>query len=162
VASRTLSNAYRAQIVSIYATHRRHSGKAGLAIVGGLDEHPDESSGRLPRTAVRPGPVVNSREPRARDIRFEAAHGSYAEIAEILSVRPDGLKQAASTFGAVSPAISFLYGHSDDVENSAQIDSFNGDRYEVMQIRTRANTVSQMFIRLGGSIRSELTAIESR
>jgi hypothetical protein len=45
---------------------------------------------------------------------------------------------------------------------SSQIDSFHEDLYEVMQIRTRANTVSQMFIRLGGSIRSELTAIESR
>lgn len=152
--------------------------------------------------------------------------------------RPDGLNQSRSTFGAVSPAVSFLYGHSDDVENSvflttiqavgtasrfqqiwqeayrqvrrfqedkqakvageqerkdletlademgnleldlafsvetaadlglripsSQIDSFHEDLYEVMQIRTRANTVSQMFIRLGGSIRSELTAIESR
>jgi hypothetical protein len=152
--------------------------------------------------------------------------------------QPDGLNQAASTFGAVSPAISFLYGHSDAVERSvflttiqavgtasrfqqiwqeayrqvrrfqtdrqakvvgkqerkdletlademgnleldlafsvetaadlglripsSQIDSFHEDLYEVMQIRTRANTVSQMFIRLGGSIHSELTAIESR
>jgi hypothetical protein len=152
--------------------------------------------------------------------------------------RPEGLNQRESTFGAVSPAISFLYGHLDDVENSvflttiqavgtasrfqqiwqeayrqvrkfqvekqakkageqkrkdletlademgnleldlafsvetaadlglripsSQIDSFHRDLYEVMQIRTRAHTVSQMFIRLGGSIRSELTAIESR
>jgi hypothetical protein len=45
---------------------------------------------------------------------------------------------------------------------SLSIDSFHHDLYEVMQIRTRAHTVSQMFIRLGGSIRSELTAIESR
>lgn len=45
---------------------------------------------------------------------------------------------------------------------SSRIDSFHHDLYEVMQIRTRAHTVSQMFVRLGGSIRSELTAIESR
>jgi hypothetical protein len=45
---------------------------------------------------------------------------------------------------------------------SSQIDTFHEDLYQAMQIRTRANTVSQMFIRLGGSIRSELTAIESR
>jgi hypothetical protein len=45
---------------------------------------------------------------------------------------------------------------------SAAIDSFHQALYEVMQIRTRANTVSEMFLRLGGSIRSELTAIQSR
>jgi hypothetical protein len=357
-----LSNAYRAQVVSIYATHRRHSGTAALAIVGGLDENPDEGSDDFRKLFSDQVPyVVNSRVARPRDLRFEAADGSYEEVAEILSARleiyalpfpadqvvaalivdidspdmntdssltarllrlcanarvriedtdlaayidglaaeprseaviselpagaaelplerhqlvligdlrgvepphedvvkqliyrinppyraeftklrqPDGLNQAASTFGAVSPAISFLYGHSDDVENSvflttiqavgtasrfqqiwqeayrqvrkfqvekqakvtgqqerkdletlademgnleldlafsvetaadlglripsSQIDSFHEDLYEVMQIRTRANTVSQMFIRLGGSIRSELTAIESR
>jgi hypothetical protein len=45
---------------------------------------------------------------------------------------------------------------------STRIDSFHDDLYQVMQIRTRASTVGQMFDRLGGSIRSELTAIESR
>lgn len=45
---------------------------------------------------------------------------------------------------------------------SLSIDSFHHDLYEVMQIRRRAHTVSEMFVRLGGSIRSELTAIESR
>jgi hypothetical protein len=45
---------------------------------------------------------------------------------------------------------------------SLSIDDFHNDLYEVMQIRTRAHTVSQMFVRLGGSVRSELTAIESR
>lgn len=357
-----LRNAYRVQIVSIYATHRRHSGKAAQAIVGGLDEHPDEGSDDFRKLFSDQVPyVVNARQPGRRDIRFVAADGGYEEIAEILSARleiyalpfpadqvvaalivdidspdmnvdfsltarllrlcanarmriggidlaayiddlaaeprseavisdrlagnaklplerhqlvligdlrgvdpphenvvkqliyrvnppyraeftklrqPDGLNHTASTFGAVSPAISFLYGHSDDVENSvflttiqavgtawrfqqiwqeayrqvsrfqldkqekvagkqerkdleilademgnleldlafsvetaadlglripsSQIDSFHEDLYEVMQIRTRANTVSQMFIRLGGSIRSELTAIESR
>ncbi|HVQ91861.1 MAG TPA: hypothetical protein VMU51_12580 [Mycobacteriales bacterium] len=46
--------------------------------------------------------------------------------------------------------------------STLSIDSFHHDLYEVMQIRTRAHTVSEMFVRLGGSIRSELTAIESR
>ena len=152
--------------------------------------------------------------------------------------RPEGLNQEDDAFGAVSPTISFLYGHPDDVENSvflttvqavgtasrfqqiwqaayhhirefqankqaeqsgiqkrgdleslademgnleldlafsvetaadlglripsSRIDSFHRDLYEVMQIRTQASTVSQMFVRLGGSIRSEITAIESR
>jgi hypothetical protein len=45
---------------------------------------------------------------------------------------------------------------------SARIDSFHGALYRVMQVEVRARTVGQMFDRLGGSIRSELTAIESR
>jgi CorA-like Mg2+ transporter protein len=45
---------------------------------------------------------------------------------------------------------------------STRIDSFHNNLYRVMQIRERASTVGRMFDRLGGSIRSELTAIESR
>lgn len=365
-----IGNAYPVQIVSIYATHRRYSGEAARAFVGGLDESGDERADDLRRLFSDQVPyVIASRQPHPGELRFEGPGGAYEPIPEVLSARleiyampfpadqvvaalivdldspdmntdasltarllrlcadarvrigdtdlapyiddlavqaeavpaievktdagaaahrtpavelplerhqlvligdlrgvdpphedvvkkliyrvnppyrpeftklrqPDGLNQAASTFGAVSPAISFLYGHSDDVENSvflttiqavgtasrfqqiwqeayrqvrrfqvekqakvagqqerkdletlademgnleldlafsvetaadlglripsSQIDSFHEDLYEVMQIRTRANTVSQMFIRLGGSIRSELTAIESR
>jgi hypothetical protein len=353
---------YRVQIVSIYATHRRHTGTAALSIVGGLDENAHERPDDFRKLFSDQVPyLINSRGPDRRDLRFAAEDGRYEEIPEVLSARleiyalpfpadqvvaalildvdspdmnedptltarllrlcadararvhdidlavyidslaanpsseamspeppdvtlalplerhqlvligdlrgaeppeedvvkhliyrvrppyqeqftrlkkPGGLNQTASTFGAVSPAISLLYGHSDDVENSvflttiqavgtasrfqqiwqeayrqvrkfqverqatvagrqqrkdletlademgnleldlafsvetaadlglripsSQIDSFHEDLYEVMQIRTRANTVSQMFIRLGGSIRSELTAIESR
>jgi hypothetical protein len=56
--------------------------------------------------------------------------------------------EAAAELGAPVPSYS--------------ITTFHDDLYEVMQIRARAGTVSQMFVRLGGSIRSELTAIESR
>lgn len=364
-----ISNAYPVQIVSIYATHRRHSGQTARAFVGGLDEGVDERADDFRKMFSDQVPyVINSRQLNSGDLRFEREEGAYEPIAEVVSAKleiyalpfpadqvvaalivnldspdlntdesltaallklcaearvrieetdlapyidglavevaavpaievksdaaaalradtavlplerhqlvligdlhgvdpphedvvkkliyrisppyrpeftklrqPDGLNQAASTFGAVSPAISFLYGHSDDVENSvflttiqavgtasrfqqiwqeayrqvrrfqvekqakvagqqerkdletlademgnleldlafsvetaadlglripsSQIDSFHEDLYEVMQIRTRANTVSQMFIRLGGSIRSELTAIESR
>jgi hypothetical protein len=45
---------------------------------------------------------------------------------------------------------------------SSRLDDFHEALYDVMQISRRAHTVSQMFVRLGGSIRSELTAIESR
>jgi hypothetical protein len=45
---------------------------------------------------------------------------------------------------------------------TSRIDNFHDDLYQVMQIKARANTVSQMFVRLSSSIRSELTAIESR
>jgi hypothetical protein len=45
---------------------------------------------------------------------------------------------------------------------TAQVDAFHQALYDAMQIRTRARTVGQMFVRLSGSIRSELTAIESR
>jgi hypothetical protein len=45
---------------------------------------------------------------------------------------------------------------------STRIDSFHDALYEVMQVEVRARTVGEMFDRLGGSIRSELTAIESR
>ncbi len=153
--------------------------------------------------------------------------------------RPDSLNQEAGTYAAVSQSSSFLYGHPNEVENSAflttvqavgtaarfqriwrdayyqvqqfqssgrqakrageqgrkgletlademgnleldlafsvetaadlglgsttsRIDDFHDDLYQVMHIKTRASTVSQMFVRLGSSIRSELTAIESR
>lgn len=365
-----VSNAYPVQIVSIYATHRRFSGRTASALLGGLNESADERADDFRKVFSDQVPnLINARRMRREDIRFKAPDGTYEEIREILSAtleiyalpfpadqvvaalivnldspdlntdpsltatllklsaeadvrigdvdlapyidglavevhavpaierksgppvsehgteitslplerhqlvligdlrgvdpphedvvrrliyrinppyrpeftklrQPDGLNQATSTFGAVSPAISFLYGHSDDVEQSvflttvqavgtasrfqqiwqeayrqvsrfqtdnqekeagkqerkdleilademgnleldlafsvetaadlglripsSQIDSFHEDLYEVMQIRTRANTVSQMFIRLGGSIRSELTAIESR
>jgi len=45
---------------------------------------------------------------------------------------------------------------------SIRIDSFHDALYEVMQVEVRARTVGEMFNRLGGSIQSELTAIESR
>ncbi len=45
---------------------------------------------------------------------------------------------------------------------TSRIDNFHDDLYQVMQIKTRASTVSQMFVRLSSSIQSELTAIESR
>jgi hypothetical protein len=45
---------------------------------------------------------------------------------------------------------------------TSRIDHFHDDLYQVMHIKTRASTVSQMFVRLSSSIRSELTAIESR
>jgi len=45
---------------------------------------------------------------------------------------------------------------------SIRIDSFHDALYEVMQVEVRARTVGEMFNRLGGSIRSEMTAIESR
>jgi hypothetical protein len=45
---------------------------------------------------------------------------------------------------------------------STRIDAFHDALYDVMQVEVRARTVGQMFDRLGGSIRSELTAIESR
>jgi hypothetical protein len=45
---------------------------------------------------------------------------------------------------------------------TSRIDNFHDDLYQVMQIKARASTVSQMFVRLSSSIRSELTAIESR
>ncbi|MBB5868826.1 hypothetical protein F4553_002205 [Allocatelliglobosispora scoriae] len=45
---------------------------------------------------------------------------------------------------------------------TARIDDFHHTLYEVMQIRSRARTVGQMFVRLGSSLKSELTAIESR
>jgi AcrR family transcriptional regulator len=45
---------------------------------------------------------------------------------------------------------------------SIRIDSFHEALYQVMQVEVRARTVGEMFNRLGGSIQSELTAIESR
>jgi hypothetical protein len=56
--------------------------------------------------------------------------------------------EAAADLGAPIPSYSVV--------------TFHDALYDVMQIRARAHTVSQMFVRLGGSIRSELTAIESR
>lgn len=152
--------------------------------------------------------------------------------------QPSGLNQEQRTLGAVTPYVSFLYGHQRYVENSAfltavqavgtaarfrqiwydasqrvstfrrtkqaqdigkqrredmeelvdelgnfeldlsfsvetsadlgllipslRIESYHRALYKVMELRTRANTVSQMFTRLDSSIRSEITAIDIR
>ncbi len=152
--------------------------------------------------------------------------------------RPSGLNQEQNTYGAVTPYVSFLYGHQDYVDNSVflttvqavgtaarfreiwhtayghvktfratklapevgqqtradleelvdqlgnleldlsfsvetsadlgllipslRIESFHHELYSVMELPTRARTVSRMFARLDSSIRSELTAIDIR
>lgn len=43
-----------------------------------------------------------------------------------------------------------------------RIETFQSDLYEAMDLGTQANTLSQMFDQLGGSLRSEITAIEVR
>lgn len=45
---------------------------------------------------------------------------------------------------------------------SLRIESFHRELYRVMELPARANTVSQMFVRLDSSIRSELRAIDIR
>jgi hypothetical protein len=81
-------NTYRVQIVSIYATHRRHSGTAALAIVGGPDENahtrPDDFrklfSDQVPY-------LINSGELARTNLGFATEAGSHEEIPEILSAR---------------------------------------------------------------------------
>lgn len=43
-----------------------------------------------------------------------------------------------------------------------RIETFQSDLYKAMDLGTQANTLSQMFDQLGGSLRSEITAIEVR
>ena len=162
----------------------------------------------------------------------------YREEFMPLYARPSGLNQEQHTYGAVTPYVSFLYGHQDYVDNSVflttvqavgtaarfreiwhtayghvktfratklapevgqqtradleelvdqlgnleldlsfsvetsadlgllipslRIESFHHELYNVMELPTRARTVSQMFARLDSSIRSELTAIDIR
>lgn len=43
-----------------------------------------------------------------------------------------------------------------------RIETFQSDLYKAMDLDTQANTLSQMFDQLGGSLRSEITAIEVR
>ncbi len=162
----------------------------------------------------------------------------YREEFLPLYARPSGLNQEQHTYGAVTPYVSFLYGHQDYVDNSVflttvqavgtaarfreiwhtaygqvktfratklapeigqqtradleelvdqlgnleldlsfsvetsadlgllipslRIESFHHELYRVMELPTRARTVSRMFARLDSSIRSELTAIDIR
>jgi hypothetical protein len=162
----------------------------------------------------------------------------YREEFMPLYARPSGLNQEQHTYGAVTPYVSFLYGHQHYVDNSVflttvqavgtaarfrqiwhtaygqvktfradklapevgkqtrasleelvdqlgnleldlsfsvetsadlgllipslRIESFHHELYRVMELPTRARTVSQMFARLDSSIRSELTAIDIR
>lgn len=83
-----LRNAYRAQIVSIYATHRRHSGKAALAIVGGLDESAEDRADDFRKLFSDQVPyVINSRQLERGDLRFEGDGGRFEEIPEILAAK---------------------------------------------------------------------------
>lgn len=43
-----------------------------------------------------------------------------------------------------------------------RIETFQSDLYKAMDLGTQANALSQMFDQLGGSLRSEITAIEVR
>jgi hypothetical protein len=76
-----------------------------------------------------------------------------------------GLEILADEMGNLELDLAFSVETAADLglgSTTSRIDDFHDSLYQVMHIKTRASTVSQMFVRLGSSIRSELTAIESR
>jgi hypothetical protein len=76
-----------------------------------------------------------------------------------------GLETLADEMGNLELDLAFSVETAADLglgSTTSRIDDFHDTLYHVMHIKTRASTVSQMFVRLGSSIRSELTAIESR
>jgi hypothetical protein len=77
----------------------------------------------------------------------------------------EGLKVLADEMGNLELDLAFSVETAADLglgSTNSRIEDLYEDLYEVMQIKTRAATVSQMFARLSGSIKSELTAIESQ
>jgi hypothetical protein len=78
--------------------------------------------------------------------------------------RREDMAELADRMGNLELDLAFSVQTAADLglNPSTRIDSFHNALYNVMQVEVRARTVGQMFDRLGGSIRSELTAIESR
>lgn len=77
----------------------------------------------------------------------------------------EDLEKLADEMGNLELDLAFSVETAADLglgSTTARIDEFHHNLYMVMQIKTRARTVGQMFVRLGNSLRSELTAIESR
>jgi hypothetical protein len=101
-----------------------------------------------------------------RDAYFQVRHFQAGKQAKQSGqqVRKD-LELLADEMGNLELDLAFSVETAADLglgSTTSRIDNFHDALYQVMQIKARASTVSQMFVRLSSSIRSELTAIESR
>lgn len=101
-----------------------------------------------------------------RDAYFQVRRFQAEKQAKVAGKQGrEDLEQLADEIGNLELDLAFSVETAADLglgSTTSRIDDFHEDLYQVMQIKTRANAVSQMFVRLGSSIRSELTAIESR
>jgi len=89
-------------------------------------------------------------------------HGQ-AQVAGVQ--RREDLEELVDELGNLQLDLSFSVETSSDLGlliPSLRIESFHRALYKVLELPTRAETVSKMFTRLDGSIRSEITAIEIR
>jgi hypothetical protein len=109
-------------------------------------------------------------ETRFRQIWYEA-YGLVRDFREHMQAQEVGLQKRADLEDLVDALGNLELDLSFSVETSAdlgllipslRIESFHRALYAVMELHTRAQTVSQMFRRLDGSIQSEITAIEIR
>lgn len=101
-----------------------------------------------------------------RDAYFEVQRFQSEKQAKVAGKQGrEDLELLADEIGNLELDLAFSVETAADLglgRTTSRIDDFHEDLYQVMQIKTRARAVSQMFVRLGSSIRSELTAIESR
>ena len=141
----------------------------GYAAVGArasfLSGHSDEVQTSVFLTTVQAVGTAS----RFQQIWQEAYHyvqqfQDQAQRAEPGLQRREDLAELADRMGNLELDLAFSVQTAADLglNPSTRIESFHDALYDVMQVEVRARTVGQMFDRLGGSIRSELTAIESR
>jgi len=128
--------------------------------------HEDYVKNNLFLTAVQ---AVGT-EARFRQIWHEA-YGLVRDFRERMQAQEVGVQKRADLEGLVDALGNLELDLSFSVEAAAdlgllipslRIESYHRALYEVMELHTRAQTVSQMFRRLDGSIQSEITAIEIR
>ena len=102
---------------------------------------------------------------------WHAAHQNVRVLRGTGQVRKVGAQRHADLEGLLDELGNLELDLSFSVETSAdlgllipalRIESFHRELYRVMELPARASTVSQMFVRLDSSIRSELTAIDIR
>ena len=102
---------------------------------------------------------------------WHAAHQNVRTFRETGQARKVGeqrradLEELVDELGNLELDLSFSVETSADLGlliPSLRIESFHRELYRVMELPARASTVSQMFVRLDGSIRSELRAIDIR
>jgi hypothetical protein len=107
---------------------------------------------------------------RFRQIWYEA-YGLVRDFRDEMQAQDVGVQRRADLEDLVDALGNLELDLSFSVETSAdlgllipslRIESFHRALYTVLELQTRAETVSQMFRRLDGSIQSEITAIDIR
>lgn len=161
---------YRAEFTTLHRPHGLNQQDATYAAVSAntslLYGHPDEVETSVFLTTVQAVGTASRFQQIWQDAYHEVKEFQIHKQQEQsgLQQRKD-LELLADEMGNLELDLAFSVEAAADLGApipSYSVVTFHDALYDVMQIRARAHTVSQMFVRLGGSIRSELTAIESR